>query len=96
MYGVISDEEFRHIDIGDKIRIVSEWNINSKQNHQGFMDKYLSKILTVTGLHGSFVTTCAKDGGCTWCFNRFCISEINPSDDENLQDCNLDVMYMMA
>lgn len=96
MNGVISYEEFRSIDIGDRIRIVSEWNINSEQNYEGYMDKYLSEILTVTGLHGDCVTTDANDFGCTWCFNRFCISEINPSNDENLQDCNLDVMCMMA
>lgn len=38
------------LHVGDKVRIVSEWNPDCHQSRYGSMDKYLGKIVTIKNI----------------------------------------------
>ena len=69
--------------IGDKVRIVSEWGDGCYQNPDGYMDKWLGKIMTirdVTKNCGKLAYKMEEDReenrGLGWCWNEKCIAGI--------------------
>lgn len=91
----ISQEEYESIEIGDYVRIVSEWNEASNESPHGGMDRYLSSIIQVVnksrfGVHTHDVP---------YMFNRYCINQVIKADDAllnaQLEDCDLKVTFMM-
>ena len=69
--------------IGDKVRIVSEWGDGCYQNPDGYMDKWLGKIMTirdVTKNCGKLAYNMKEDReenrGFGWCWNEKCIAGI--------------------
>ena len=69
--------------VGDKVRIVSEWGEGCLQNPDGYMDKWLGKIMTIRGV----TKNCGKlaykmkerleeNRGLGWCWNEKCIAGI--------------------
>ena len=69
--------------VGDKVRIVSEWGDGCYQNPDGYMDKWLGKIMTiryVTKNCGKLAYKMKEDReenrGLGWCWNEKCIAGI--------------------
>ena len=69
--------------VGDKVRIVSEWGDGCYQNQDGYMDKWLGKIMTirdVTKNCGKLAYKMKEDReenrGLGWCWNEKCIAGI--------------------
>lgn len=40
-------EEFKYLQVGDQVRIVSEWNDNSGEASNGEMDHWLGQVMTI-------------------------------------------------
>lgn len=67
--------------VGDKVRIVSEWGEGCDQNPDGYMDKWLGKIMTIRKLSkncGKLAYEMKEDReenrGFGWCWNEKCIA----------------------
>lgn len=63
--------------VGDRVRIVSEWNEKTNQNEDGFMDRWLGKVMTVKKViktqYGVFYYMVEDEHVC-WLWNKHCIA----------------------
>ena len=66
--------------VGDKVRIVSEWNEKTMEDAFGSMDKWLGKVMTIRKIDnmlGKFVYKMEEDkneGDSGWAWNEACIA----------------------
>ena len=66
--------------VGDKVRIVSEWNEKTMEAAFGSMDKWLGKVMTIRridNIFGKFVYKMEEDkneGASGWAWNEACIA----------------------
>lgn len=72
---MVREVNFRDIDVGDRVMIVSEWVAskrgNENWNHDGLMDHHLGTIMTVKKQTGSVLKMFEDEGefegsGWTW------------------------------
>lgn len=78
--------------VGDKVRIVSEWNSDCNENSEGLMDKYLGKVMTVQRSN-EWQARMLEDGG-RWAWNEFTIAEVIDDDIELATQEELLVLLM--
>lgn len=72
-------------EVGDRVKIVKHWDGKTCQNHFGLMDKWLGKIMTISGMAlGSYLMKEDNDenGGGGWLWNKHCIEGKVVSEDE--------------
>ena len=76
IHTVLSTREFENLKSGDKVRVIPFWNSNSGQNLDGYMDKYLGCVVTISK-HNSLASLLriVEDDG-NWSWNRHCFCEI--------------------
>ena len=75
--------------VGDRVKIVDHWNIRTCENKFGMMDKWLGKIMTISGqVLGSYrmKEDYAENGGDGWSWNVYCIEGKVVNEDENEGD----------
>ena len=82
LYPVITMKEFNELKPGDKVRVVPWWNDKSGQNPEGYMNKYLGRIVTIDIPPGETrrvrIIEDKNDSPQRWYWNRYCFCEVVP------------------
>lgn len=69
--------------IGDKVRIVSKWNMKTNENSEGRMDHWRGKVMTIKGITESGRYKMREDEkefcGRGWTWNEHCIAGLDKS-----------------
>ena len=104
---MITKEEFNNIEIGDKIKIVDEWNDFTRENSDGHMDYRLGHIFEVT--NKATTTTVEKNdtyynlkiikmnsGYDYWFLNEFCIENVIKHNLKSITDASLEKMLEVS
>lgn len=76
----------RDIVVGDRVKIVSEWDDYTGENSDGEMDQWLGQIMTVREIRGNrlkMVEDREELFGDGWFWNAHCIDYVVPSEDEH-------------
>lgn len=76
----------RDIIVGDRVKIVSEWDDYTEENSDGQMDHWLGQVMTVREIRGNRLKMVEdKDelNGDGWYWNVFCIDYVIPHEDEH-------------
>ena len=87
--------EIKKLYPGMRVKIVDQWNENTRENSNGRMDKYLGQIVTIkeVGFSYALIEEDDRGNGLHWHFNKWCfdhivyeeLPEIEPADDEAVQ-----------
>ena len=77
-YELESEENNMKYKVGDKVRIVSEWDNSCHQNNEGKMDKWLGKNMTIRAIYYGRSYKMKEDEtehhGDGWLWNENCIA----------------------
>lgn len=75
---MVSEKEFAEIQIGDMVRIVDEWDENTEQNWDGYMDAYLGNVYQVFDRSRNYLKLYLpySEDEEIWEWNRYCIAEV--------------------
>lgn len=81
--------DMKDLRVGDRVKIVDEWNELTYQNMSGKMDKWLGTVMTVKGIHDGFCVMEEDQNdrpGCPgflhgWSWNKYCIDCVVPEGD---------------
>lgn len=66
---VVKKEKY---EIGDRVKIVDEWNKNTNENSDGLMDRYLGATLTIREVDNNCYFLLNNE----WCWNFYCLEGV--------------------